>query len=474
MWDKIVLNLLSNAFKFTHSGGVSLSLQGDAREARFTVRDTGTGIPEQELPNLFQRFHRIEGSVGRSYEGSGIGLALVKELVELHGGAISVESTEGRGSSFHVSIPFGKSHLPPDRVRETPVPAGLRGRAEAYVTEALSWLPNSQPASDDEEGPTSEGAHIATAGAIPPRVVLADDNADMREYVGRLLNRAGFEVVTAPDGEKALAICVADPPDLVLTDVMMPKLDGFGLIARLRSDKRTAIFPSSSSRRVRAKRHASRACDPGRTINLVKPFGPRELLARARAAVKLAQAPRKDAISREAKMERLRASFEGAAVGMAHVATDGRWLRVNDRLCAIMGYSREELLAKTFQEITHPADRETDLAAMHQLLGGGIANYTMEKRYIRKDGAPIWANLTVSLVRKADGSTDYFVNVVDDITARKVAAIELTENRSRLSGVVESAMDAIISIDPRQNVVLFNSAAESMFQRKAADVIAPS
>ena len=113
MWEKIVINLLSNAFKFTHSGGVAVRLQGDGVAARLTVRDTGTGIPEHELPNLFQRFHRIEGSEGRSHEGSGIGLALVKELVELHGGTISVNSVEGRGSSFHVSIPFGKSHLPP-------------------------------------------------------------------------------------------------------------------------------------------------------------------------------------------------------------------------------------------------------------------------------------------------------------------------------------------------------------------------
>ncbi len=471
MWEKIVLNLLSNAFKFTHSGGVTVRLQSDGAHARLTVRDTGTGIPEQELPNLFQRFHRIEGSEGRSHEGSGIGLALVKELVDLHGGAISVESVEGRGSSFCVSIPFGKSHLPPDRIRETPAPADFGGRAEAYVTEALSWLPNADADPRDEESPDNEGAHIAAAGRpTRPRVLLADDNADMRDYVGRLLGRAGFEVVTAPDGEKALAACLADPPDLVLTDVMMPKLDGFGLVAKLRSDERTALLPIillSARAGEDARIEGLRA---GADDYLVKPFGPRELLARADAAVKLAQA-RKDAISREAEMARLRASFDGAAVGMAHVATDGRWIRVNDRLCAITGYSRDELLAKTFQEITHPADLETDLAAMHQLLAGEIDNRTFEKRYIRKDGGIVWVNLTVSLACKADGSTDYFVSVIDDITARKQAAIELADSRNRLGSVVDSAMDAIISIDSRQNVVLFNSAAENMFQRKAADVI---
>ena len=473
MWEKIVLNLLSNAFKFTRSGGVTVRLQDDGAEARLTVRDTGTGIPPHELPNLFQRFHRIEGSEGRSHEGSGIGLALVKELIELHGGTISVESAEGKGSSFHVSIPFGKSHLPADRVRETPALADFGGRAEAYVTDALSWLPNADADPRDEASLDSERAHAATTDAARPRVVLADDNADMRDYVGRLLSRAGFVVVTASDGEKALAACLANPPDLVLTDVMMPKLDGFGLVARLRSDARTALLPIillSARAGEDARIEGLRA---GADDYLVKPFGPRELLARADAAVRLAQA-RKEAMNREAEMARLRASFEGAAVGMAHVSPDGRWLRVNDRLCAITGYSRDELLAKTFQEITHPADIETDLAAMHQLLAGGIANYTMEKRYIRKGGGIIWVNLTVSLVRKADGSTDYFVSVIDDITVRKEAATELAESRSRLSVVVDSAMDAIISIDSRQNVVLFNEAAERMFQRKAADIIGHS
>jgi len=396
----------------------------------------------------------------------------VKELIELHGGTISVESAEGKGSSFHVSIPFGKSHVPADRLRVRSAAADLTGRAEAYVTDALSWLPNAA-ADLRDEGLESESAHAATTDTARPRVVLAEDNADMRDYVGRLLSRAGFVVITASDGEKALAACLANPPDLVLTDVMMPKLDGFGLVARLRSDARTALLPIILLSARAAEDARVEGLRAGADDYLVKPFGPRELLARADAAVRLAQA-RKEAIHREAEMARLRASFEGAAVGMAHVSTDGRWLRVNDRVCAITGYSRDELLAKTFQEITHPADLETDLSAMHVLLAGGIPNYTIEKRYIRKGGGIIWANLTVSLVRKADGSTDYFVSVIDDITARKQAATELAESRSRLSVVVDSAMDAIISIDSRQNVVLFNEAAERMFHRKAADVIGHS
>ena len=131
MWEKIVLNLVSNAFKFTHSGGVAVALRSAGGHALLTVRDTGTGIPEHELANLFQRFHRVEGSQGRSYEGSGIGLALVKELVQLHGGTISAESSLGQGTSFHVNIPLGTSHLPAGRIREPRGPSDSAQGADA-------------------------------------------------------------------------------------------------------------------------------------------------------------------------------------------------------------------------------------------------------------------------------------------------------------------------------------------------------
>ena len=156
MWEKIVLNLVSNAFKFTNSGDVTVSLSSAGDHAHLTVRDTGTGIPDHELPNLFQRFHRVEGAQGRSYEGSGIGLALVKELVQLHGGTISAESSLGQGSEFHVAIPFGTAHLPAGSVREPRGPFNSPQSAEAFVAEALSWLPDagaegiSHQSQDDE------------------------------------------------------------------------------------------------------------------------------------------------------------------------------------------------------------------------------------------------------------------------------------------------------------------------------------
>jgi PAS domain S-box-containing protein len=127
-----------------------------------------------------------------------------------------------------------------------------------------------------------------------------------------------------------------------------------------------------------------------------------------------------------------RATFEQAAVGMAHVGTEGRWLQVNDKLCAIVGYSRDELMKMTFQDIAHPEDLEADLHYVRQVLSGEIKTYSRERRYIRKDGSLIWVNLTVSLVRSAAGAPRYFISVVEDITARKNAEEELKRLRLHL------------------------------------------
>ncbi len=204
------------------------------RRARLTVEDTGTGIPEDELPHLFERFHRVEGARGRTQEGTGIGLALVAELVKLHGGTVEVRSTVGQGTAFTVALPFGAAHLPREHMRRGARPeCDRRSRGDAYVEEAARWLPQQRSAR-----PRDSGAR-QTAGARRPaaRVLVADDNADMRDYVARLL--AGeYEVETVSNGAEALKR-VAIRPDLVLSDVMMPELDGFGLLQALRGNPAT-------------------------------------------------------------------------------------------------------------------------------------------------------------------------------------------------------------------------------------------
>jgi signal transduction histidine kinase len=142
MWENIVLNLLSNAFKFTFAGEIAVSLRQAGRSVELRVRDTGTGIPAAEMPRLFERFHRVENALGRTHEGSGIGLALVQELVKLHGGAVRAESVVGGGTTFLVTVPLGSAHLPPGRLGVSRDPAALVTGAASYVEEALRWLPS--------------------------------------------------------------------------------------------------------------------------------------------------------------------------------------------------------------------------------------------------------------------------------------------------------------------------------------------
>jgi hypothetical protein len=199
MWEKIVLNLISNAFKFTLEGTITVSLRPSEGGVDLLVRDTGLGMPAAELPRVFERFHRVEGQRGRSQEGSGIGLALVEELVKLHSGSISVSSVLGQGTQFNVSIPVGRGHPRSESVDEGGLPSMPIG-ASPFVEEALGWLPDEAalPAErPSQENPTSTNEQ--------PRIVLADDNADMRAYVAQLLRQDGYAVEVVADGEAALS-----------------------------------------------------------------------------------------------------------------------------------------------------------------------------------------------------------------------------------------------------------------------------
>ncbi|WP_112500357.1 response regulator [Agrobacterium sp. lyk4-40-TYG-31] len=281
MWEKIVLNLLSNAFKFTFEGEIRVGVKFGKNEATLTVEDTGTGIPASELPRLFERFHRVEGAKGRSFEGSGIGLALVQELVKLHGGTIDVTSEEGRGTTFTVTIPKGTQHLPADRLQAGQSNAPTSVRAGAFVEEASRWLPV-QP--DDGDYQAEILSTVRPSSAKRQRILLADDNADMRDYVRRLLS-ADYEVETVNDGQAALEAIRERKPALLLSDVMMPRLDGFGLIQAIRAEPAFADIPII----VLSARAGEEASVEGLTAGaddyLVKPFSARELSARVAATL---------------------------------------------------------------------------------------------------------------------------------------------------------------------------------------------
>ncbi len=360
MWEKVVLNLLSNAFKYTFKGTVSVRLMEENECAHFSVQDTGAGIAPQELPHLFERFHRVEGTHGRTQEGTGIGLALVAELVKMHGGAVSVESALGMGSTFTVSLPLGSAHLPSDRLVGAKSHSRVTPQTYTHIDEASRWLTS-------EQSPPSETQQAEQLGTV----LLADDNADMRDYVQSLL-QSKYRVETANNGKEALRQALANPPDLVLADVMMPELDGFELLKALRTDPKTRNIPVVLLSARAGEESRSEGMDAGADDYLVKPFGARELMARIGAHLRLARL-RKESELREADLRAQAEAARDQALAVLESITDGflnldrdwRFTYINSTGAQLVGSTLDELRGKTFWEI-YPTTQGTILESEFQ------------------------------------------------------------------------------------------------------------
>ncbi|HET9106187.1 MAG TPA: ATP-binding protein [Steroidobacteraceae bacterium] len=281
MWEKIVLNLVSNAFKFTREGRIAVRVRENPDSIVLEVADTGIGIPDTELPRIFDRFHRVEGATGRAHEGTGIGLALVKELVGMHGGRVSVTSALGVGTTFSVDIPKGFTHLPAESVVQEAREAHASREAAAHIADAKRWLRVTDVTTRLRQ------LSAPTATAVRPRVLIIDDNADLREYIGSLLAPA-YQVSSASDGLQGLAAAKSELPDIIVSDVMMPGLGGIDLVRELRADPRTASIPVILLSARAGQESAIEGLDAGSDDYLVKPFSAAELLARVRTHTQLA------------------------------------------------------------------------------------------------------------------------------------------------------------------------------------------
>jgi signal transduction histidine kinase len=432
MWEKIVLNLISNAFKFTFSGGITVRTRDTGGSIQFSVEDTGTGIPEKEIPRLFERFHRVEGARGRSLEGSGIGLALVQELVKIHCGHVTVESELGRGSIFTVQIPAGKTHLPPEHIGAEKIGASTAVAVNAYVEEALRWLPD-QPEVDIL---LSETVGLGGRAEIPapitkpglrapsqerPRVLIADDNADMRGYIRRLLSDR-YEVIAAGDGHEALAQARSRTPALILSDVMMPNLDGFGLLNAIRADaglRKTPVILLSARAGEEATLDGIRA---GANDYLIKPFSARELVARVDAQIErnrferaLAQA----AVALRQSEERLAFSVEAAELGTFYCPMPLGKLVWNAQCKEHFWLLPDaEVDIDDFYSIIHEEDRErTQMAVERALLYG--EPYDVEYRTVAPDGRARWVRAKGRAYFDSDGKPTRFDGVTLDISKLK-------------------------------------------------------
>ncbi len=280
MWEKIVFNLVANALKFTFTGTISVVMRPLGDHVQLEVRDSGIGIAADELPHLFERFYRVKNARSRTQEGTGIGLALVQELVRLHGGSIAVCSEPDRGSSFTVRLAMGTAHLPKERIgaARTLVSTGLG--AAPYVEEALQWFP-ARPLEGTGNGPRPP------ASQANYRILLADDNQDMRVYLERLLAEH-WTVEAVADGAQALEAVRARRPDLVLSDVIMPNLDGFGLLREMRADPALKGVPIILLSARAGEEARVEGLEAGADDYLIKPFSARELIARVKSNLELA------------------------------------------------------------------------------------------------------------------------------------------------------------------------------------------
>ncbi|MBS0290686.1 MAG: response regulator [Proteobacteria bacterium] len=290
LWEKIVLNLISNAFKYTFRGKIAVSLHWHKDSVVLKVQDTGIGIANKDIKHIFDRFYRATNVKSRTHEGSGIGLALVKELVNIHGGSIKVKSVEGNGSTFTVLIPTGSAHLPDVTDNIGASDASSSTIKDAFTTEALSWLPEEN--AESATGPTVEFSNDGSEfwlGLNPSEfkkavVLLVDDNIDMRNYIKKLL-LPFCEVRTASNGKEALDAIELAQPDLVLCDVMMPVMNGFELLTAVRSNSDFQFIPFILLTARAGEDAKVEGFKWGADDYLTKPFSVRELLVRVKRSL---------------------------------------------------------------------------------------------------------------------------------------------------------------------------------------------
>ncbi|WP_316160305.1 PAS domain-containing protein [Bradyrhizobium sp. SZCCHNRI20481] len=433
MWEKIVLNLLSNAFKFTFTGDIEVRLVTCDRHFELSVKDTGTGIPQHELPRLFDRFHRVAGARGRTHEGSGIGLALVHELAELHGGSVAATSEAGQGSTFVVRIPRGRSHLPSDQVDAAPAQEPMFRGERPFIEEALRWLPDTPPLDAHAVRDIDVPAPSANRAGPRPRILLADDNADMRDYVRRLL-AARYDVETVADGEAALAAIARDKPDLVLSDVMMPRIDGMQLLARLRADEQVGTIPVILLSARAAEESRVEGMEAGADDYLIKPFSARELLARVEAHLKMARL-RAEATERlRASEERYRAFVTASSDVVYRMSPDWREMRqlqgkdfIADTMKPSQGW-----LAKYI----HQDDQPQVMAAISRVVATK-SMFELEHRVIRIDGSLGWIHSRAIPILGRNGEIIEWFGTARDISEQNKAERELRKSEERLRSAVE-------------------------------------
>ena len=434
MWEKIIFNLLSNAFKYTLKGEVSISIFSSQNKVIVQVKDTGPGIPSHELPKMFERFHRVETITGRTHEGTGIGLSMVKELVHLHGGTIQVESTEQVGSTFTVTIPVGKEHFAKEKIFENEVDFS-EIMSESFLLEAESLI---QPEKTVQKNSPAVNSQQFT-------ILVADDNADMRNYIFSLL-KSSYNVITAVNGQDALQKIKNDRPALVLSDIMMPVMDGIQLTKELKKDATTASVPVILITARAGEESKLEGFEIGADDYLVKPFSSRELVSRVVAHIQMATVRKKAQEATEAERQRLFQVFMQAPAIIAVLKGPTHIFELaNPEYMALVG-SKRNIVGKTVNEALPEISKQGFLEILDKV-------YITGQRYMGLESP-------VELDKKGNGILEKgYLNFVYQ---------PYFNDKEEVIGIIVHAVDVTTQVIARKKIEesenLFRTMAESLPQ----------
>ncbi|HEY3544670.1 MAG TPA: ATP-binding protein [Propionicimonas sp.] len=426
--ERIVLNLLSNALKYTPRGSVRLQLRPLPGGFEVAVTDTGLGIAVRDHDRVFARFEQLaRRSQSRSSEGAGIGLAMVKELTELLGGSVDLRSAPGRGSTFTVQLPY----LPPQHPQAAEGARSITPRGvEAFLAEVEGWEKPIVPP-------------VPPADAPPrPRLLIAEDSTDMARYLADVLADS-YRVESVPDGLQALAAARARRPDLLLTDVMMPGLDGFALVAEIRSDPELRDLPVVMLSARAGQEAAAAGLERGADDYVVKPFDLGDL--RARLASNL----------RRASDRSLDASWRRAIVASMQEAvliadSDGLVTEMNEAFTRLVGWSLDDgPLRPPYpwwpDPETSPEAFELRSQAQEALVKGDQLQGEFEIRH--RDGRTIWVDAYGSSVEVPGRGRTAILKTLRDVT-REHVALERRQAAARVGSDFATAehLDQLVSI----------------------------
>ena len=453
MWEKIVFNLLSNAFKYTLEGSITVDLFSEQNDVVLEIADTGIGIPEKELPRMFQRFHRAQNVTGRTYEGTGIGLSLIKEFVELHGGTISVISKEDKGSIFTVKIPFGKNHLPADQTFDT---AHVLENviSEAYVGEAESLLEQDKSIINSNESATRDAT-----------ILVVDDNADMRQHIRSLLEKK-YAVITAANGQEALQIINDNVPSVVLSDIMMPVMDGIQLLKEIKNNKDTAHLPVILLTARAGEESKLEGLQIGADDYLVKPFSSKELVSRIRAQIIINK-------RRDVALQNIYNLFDEVPFGVAVLKGESLVIEyVNKYILEIWQQKKGDVVKRPLFEV-RPDFRES-LAFIHNEI------YRTGKRFERREIPVEIMTQGIKQIRYFDAIIDPMFDEEGKIVGQLATSIEVTDKvmaRKTIEGsehrlqLITDAMPSLIAYIDRNTCYQFsNNGYEEWFGMSASEI----